>query len=375
MSIAFIDLKAQSAILNGRIEAAIGRVLEHGAFISGPEVRELEQRLTAFCGARNAISCANGTDALSLVLLAEGIGLGDAVFVPAFTFVATAEVVPLTGATPVFVDVREDTFNLDVESFKAAIEAAIRNGLNPRAVIPVDLFGLPADYAAIGAVAREYGMTVIADSAQGFGAWYHGRRTGVLANYTTTSFFPAKPLGCYGDGGAVFTDDDEKAALLRSLAVHGKGAEKYDNVRIGVNSRLDTLQAAILLEKLAIFEQEIEGRNRAAAFYMQGLRDIAETPMVPEGLTSVWAQYTLKMKNRDSFASEMKSQGIPTAVYYPTPLHLQTGYRQYPTAPGGLPVSERLSRQVISLPMYPYLDEVTQATIITAAKSAALADA
>lgn len=375
MSIAFIDLKAQSAALNGRIEAAVARVLEHGAFISGPEVRELEKRLTAFCGARHAITCANGTDALTLALLAEGIGPGDAVFVPAFTFVATAEVVPLTGATPVFVDVREDTFNVDVESLKAAIEETARNGLKPRAIIPVDLFGLPADYAAINAIAREHGMTVIADAAQGFGACYHGRRTGGLADYTTTSFFPAKPLGCYGDGGAVFTDDDDKAELLRSLAVHGKGAEKYDNVRVGINSRLDTLQAAILLEKLAVFQQEIEARNRAAAFYMRGLRDIAQTPIVPEGLTSVWAQYTLKMKNRDSFAFKMKSQGIPTAVYYPTPLHLQTGYRQYPTAPGGLSVSERLSGQVISLPMHPYLDEVTQAKIITAANSAALADA
>jgi dTDP-4-amino-4,6-dideoxygalactose transaminase len=374
MSIPFIDLKAQAAALGGRIESAIARVLSHGAFISGPEVGELEAQLAAFCGARHVITCANGTDALHLVLLAEGVGLGDAVFVPSFTFVATAEVVPLTGATPVFVDVGENDFNMDPASLEAAIADAVRNGLRPRAVIPVDLFGLPADYDAIDAIAKKYSLTVIADSAQGFGASYYGSRTGTLGAYTTTSFFPAKPLGCYGDGGAICTDDDEKANLLHSLAVHGKGVEKYDNVRVGVNSRLDTMQAAILIEKLSIFEQEIEARNRIAARYTQGLADIAIIPTVPEGRVSVWAQYTLKIEARDRFAAEMKAHGIPTAVYYPTPLHLQTGYRKYPVAPGGLPRSERLSRSVISLPMHPYLEVGTQDRIIEAARGAALVD-
>lgn len=372
MSIAFIDLKAQASALGGRIESAIARVLAHGAFIGGPEVGELEAQLATFCGARHAISCANGTDALYLVLLAEGIGPGDAVFVPSFTFVSTAEIVPLTGATPVFVDVGESDFNMDPASLKAAIAHADRNGLRPRAVIPVDLFGLPADYDSIHSLTEKHRLTVIADSAQGFGASYRGRRTGTLAAYTTTSFFPAKPLGCYGDGGAIFTDDDEKAALLRSLAVHGKGTEKYDNVRVGVNSRLDTLQASILIEKLSIFEQEIEARNRIAAHYAQGLADIATIPTIPHGLVSVWAQYTLKIEERERFAAEMKAQGIPTAVYYPTPLHLQTGYRNHPVVPGGLPVSERLSRQVISLPMHPYLDLATQDRIIEAARGAAI---
>jgi len=374
MSIAFIDLKAQAAALGSRIPDSIARVLKHGGFISGPEVKVFEQKLAAFCGARHAVSCANGTDALSLVLLAEGVGPGDAVFVPAFTFVATAEVVPLAGATPVFVDVREDTFNMDVESLKSAIAAAKGQGLRPRVVIPVDLFGLPADYDAIRAVAEAEGMTVVADSAQGFGGRYHGRKVGTLADYTTTSFFPAKPLGCYGDGGAILTDDDGKAALLRSLTVHGKGSDKYDNVRVGVNSRLDTLQAAILIEKLSIFPGEIVARDRVAARYNSALADIATVPWVPDGLSSVWAQYTLRMKSRDSFAAAMKQAGVPTAVYYPIPLNRQTGYRNYPVAPGGVPVSEGLAESVISLPMHPYLDEVTQDRIIAAAYAALLVE-
>ena len=375
MSLAFIDFKAQLAVLDRRIQDAITRVLDHGSFISGPEVRQLEGKLAEFCGARHAITCANGTDALSLTLLAEGIGPRDAVFVPSFTFVATAEVIPSCGANPVFVDVREDTFNMDPASLEAAIEVAIHNGLNPRAVIPVDLFGLPADYATINAIAQNHGMTVIADSAQSFGARYNGKRTGTLGTYTTTSFFPAKPLGCYGDGGAIFTDDDQKAALLRSLTVHGKGADKYDNVRIGVNSRLDTLQASILLEKLAIFEGEIEARNRAAEFYSEQLRDVVETPIVPDGLVSVWGQYTIKVRERDRFAAEMKAQGIPTAIYYSKPLHLQTGYRRFLRPLDGLPVSEKLAREVISLPMHPYLDEKTQVRIVTAVKKGVGIDA
>jgi dTDP-4-amino-4,6-dideoxygalactose transaminase len=370
MSISFIDLKAQATYLGGSIEAALSRVLAHGIFIGGPEIWDLESQLSAFCGARHTITCANGTDALTLVLLAEAIGPGDAVFVPSFSFVATAEVVPLAGATPIFVDVREDNFNIDPESLESSIVDAIRKGLRPRAVIAVDLFGLPADYNAINELAEKHKLTVIADSAQSFGASYHGSRTGTLATYTTTSFFPAKPLGCYGDGGAIFTADDGKAQLLRSLAVHGKGAEKYDNVRIGLNSRLDTLQAAILIEKLAIFDEEIEARNRIALRYSEGIGDVAEVPIIPGGSISVWAQYTLKIPNRERFVSELKMQDIPTAVYYPTPLHLQTGYRCFPVAPSGLPVSERLSQQVVSLPMHPYLDVAKQNRIIEAVRGA-----
>lgn len=366
MTIALIDLKAQVAALGERIPNSIARILAHGTFISGPEVGVLENQLADFCGARHAVSCANGTDALRLALMAEGVGPGDAVLVPAFTFVATAEVAPLVGATPIFVDVREDTFNMDVRSLEDAIGEAKRQGLKPRVVIPVDLFGLPADYDAINALARAHGLVVIGDSAQSFGAHYKGRMTGTLAHYTTTSFFPAKPLGCYGDGGAVFTDDNDKAMLLRSLAVHGKGNDKYDNVRVGVNSRLDTLQAAILIEKLAIFPREILVRDQVAARYAAGLGAAVRTPVVPEGLSSVWAQYTIRVKARERFAARMKEQGIPTAIYYPIPLHMQTGYRQFPSAPGGLPVSERLAREVISLPMHAYLAEETQQQIIAA---------
>lgn len=365
-TIAFFDLKAQIAALGERIPNALTRVLAHGRFISGPEVGVLEEKLAQFCGARHVVTCANGTDALNLALMVEGIGPGDAVFVPAFTFVATAEVAPLRGATPIFVDVCEDTFNIDASSLEAAVCETKRRGLRPRVVIPVDLFGLPANYDEINTLARTYDLQVIGDSAQGFGGRYKGRATGTLAHYTTTSFFPAKPLGCFGDGGAIFTDDSGKAALLRSFAVHGKGSDKYDNVRVGVNSRLDTLQAAILIEKLAIFPHEILMRERVATRYTEGLKAVARTPLVPEGLSSVWAQYTIRVENRDRLAARMKQAGIPTAIYYPIPLHMQTGYRQFPTAPGGLPVSEKLACEVISLPIHPYLSEEIQERVIAA---------
>ncbi|MET4519989.1 DegT/DnrJ/EryC1/StrS family aminotransferase [Bradyrhizobium sp. I1.7.5] len=363
-TIAFIDLKAQAAALGERIPNAMARVLAHGAFVSGPEVDALEKQLAEFCGARHVISCANGTDALSLVLMAEGVGPGDAVFVPAFTFVATAEVAPLLGATPVFVDVCDDTFNIDIDSLRSAIGDAKRLGLRPRAIIPVDLFGLPANYDAVNKLAEEFNLFVIADAAQSFGGRYNGRMAGTLAKYTTTSFFPSKPLGCYGDGGAIITDDDEMARLVRSLAVHGKGSDKYDNVRIGMNSRLDTLQAAVLIEKLSIFPSEIVARDLIAGRYTVALRGVVKTPLVPDGSFSVWAQYTIQVHQRERFASRMSQAGIPTAVYYPIPLHLQAGYRHFPTAPGGLRVSETLAREVISLPMHAYLDEEKQEQIV-----------
>ena len=355
----FIDLKAQRQRLGERIPRAIQKVLEHGQFIMGPEVRELEESLSDFSGARHVVTCASGTDALLMALMAHGAGPGDAVFVPSFTFVATAEVVALLGATPVFVDVDADSFLLDPASLDAALAEANRLGLRPGGVIPVDLFGQPAGYGAINRFAAEHDLFVIADGAQSFGAELDGGRVGTLAQVTATSFFPAKPLGCYGDGGALFTDDDELAGKLQSLRVHGKGADKYDNVNIGINGRLDTIQAAILLEKLAIFPEEVTLRHQVAGRYAAALEGVVDIPVRCEGRTSVWAQYTIKSTERDSIAGKLKEGGVPTAVYYPRPLHLQTAYSGCPGAPD-LSVSERLAATVLSLPMHPYLQAEAQ---------------
>ncbi len=372
--IAFNDLAAQQARIKDRIDARIQTVLAHGHYIMGPEVVEFEKRLADYCGARFALGCANGTDALQLALMALGAGPGDAVFCPTFTFAATAEVVPQTGATPVFVDVRDDSFNLDVESLKRAILYAREQGLRPAGVIPVDLFGLPADYDAIEPVARESGMWVVADTAQGFGASYRGRRTGAIGDIATTSFFPAKPLGCYGDGGALFTADEALRALIDSYRVHGKGAHKYDNERIGINSRLDTLQAAILIEKLEIFEEEIETRQAVAARYQEGLSDVVTVPAAPSDCRSVWAQYTVRTRpgqDRDTIVAALRERSIPTTIYYPRPLHSQTAYAGFPRDPAGLAVAEQLSAEVFSLPMHPYLVEEDQERIIAALIEAA----
>jgi dTDP-4-amino-4,6-dideoxygalactose transaminase len=370
--IPFIDVAAQRRRLGRAIDDAIARVLGHCQFIMGPEVQAFEQDLAAFCGARHVISCASGTDALLLVLMAKGIGRGDAVFCPAFTFCATAEVVALLGATPIFVDIEESTFNLDVPSLKRAIPVAKRQGLKPKAVIPVDLFGQPADHDAIAALAKAEGLFVLDDAAQGFGATYKGRRLGTLAPATATSFFPAKPLGCFGDGGAVLTDDDNLAEVVKSLRVHGMGADRYDNVRIGLTGRLDTIQAAVLIEKLKIFPDEIAARDRVAKRYNEGLSDVAIVPQVAEGSTSVWAQYTIRLKpgRRDPLAADLKAQGIPTAVYYPRPLHKLAAYTSFPLADGGVPASEKLAEEVIALPMHAYLDGPTQDRIIAAVRRA-----
>lgn len=368
----FIDLAAQQARIKPQIDARIQAVLAHGNYIMGPEVRELEVGLEAFCGAKHALGCANGTDALQLALMALNAAPGDAVFCPTFTFASTAEVVPPTGATPIMVDVQADNFNLDVESLKRGIALARAIGLRPAGVIPVDLFGLPADYDAIEAVAAEEGMWVIADSAQGFGATYRGRITGSIGTIATTSFFPAKPLGCYGDGGALFTGDDELAELIRSFRVHGKGSHKYDNERIGLNSRLDTLQAAILIEKLAIYPDEIEARQLVARRYAEGIGDALITPRVADDDRSVWAQYTVRTKpgqDREAIMAALKEAGVPTVVYYPRPLHQQTAYKSYPSDPKGLRVAEALAREVFSLPMHPYLDEETQGRIVDAVQA------
>ena len=369
----FIDLGAQRRRLGKSIDEAVGRVLAHCQFINGPEVAQLEAALAAFSGARHVVTCASGTDALLMVLMAKGIGRGDAVFCPSFTFSATGEAVALTGATPVFVDVDEATFNIDASSLKRGIATAKKLGLKPRAVIPVDLFGQSADHDGIAAVAEAEGIFVLDDAAQGFGASYKGRRLGTFGLVTATSFFPAKPLGCFGDGGAIFTDDAELASTLRSIRVHGQGADKYDNVRLGLTARLDTIQAAILIEKLKIFEDEIAARNKVAERYARGLGNVVTVPRLADGCGSVWAQYTIRLpagSDRDGFAANLKAQGIPTAIYYPKSMHQQTAYRNFPIADGGLPASERLSRDVISLPMHAYLDEATQDRIMAAVRGA-----
>jgi dTDP-4-amino-4,6-dideoxygalactose transaminase len=368
----FIDVAAQRRRLGRRIDDAVTRVLNHCQFILGPETIELERDLSAFCGARHSLGVSNGTDALMLVMMARGIGPGDAVLVPSFTYTASAEAIALIGATPVFVDVEEATFNLDLKSLVRGIETAEQLGLKTKALMVVDLFGLPADYPAINAVIGSKDILVIADAAQSFGATAGNRRVGTLAPVTTTSFFPAKPLGCYGDGGAIFTDDDQLAAAIKSLRNHGAGADRYDNVRIGMNGRLDTIQAAVLIEKLKIFEDEIEARDRTARRYNALLRDVVTVPQTFEGYRSVWAQYTIRVPadQREGFATALRAQGIPTAMYYPTPTHRQTAYRDFPVADGGLPVTDRLAGEVISLPMHAYLDEATQDRIVKAVRGA-----
>jgi dTDP-4-amino-4,6-dideoxygalactose transaminase len=379
VSIPFIDLAAQQARLKPHIDAAIARVLAHGQYVMGPEVSALELKLAAFCGAEHAVSCANGTEAVALPLMAWEIGPGDAVFCPSFTFAASGEVIPWLGASPVFVDIRPDTYNIDPERLEAAILAVKTEGrLTPRAVIAVDLFGQVADYPAIAEVCREHGLKLIADSAQAFGATLNGRHAVHWADAMTTSFFPAKPLGAYGDGGAVLTDDDWLAERIDSLRVHGKATKsdveghsfdhdpKYLNLRVGMNSRLDTMQAAILLEKLAVFTDEIDWRNAAADRYTAGLAGSrVRTPIVIPGGRSTWAQYTIEHRDRDGLMAHLKALDIPTAAYYPMPMHTQDCYACYP-APGGLSVSEAKADVVLSLPMHADLDADTQDLIVDA---------
>ncbi len=370
-NIQFIDLAAQRAYLGSRIDDAIGRVLEHGRYIMGPEVKILEAQLCDFGKAERTVSCSNGTDALLLPLLAWETGEGDAVFVPSFTFAATAEMVAFTGATPVFVDITPDTFNMDTDHLEQAIREITAAGkLTPKAVIAVDLFGQIANYPALKKLCDEHGLKLISDAAQGFGSTLDGNQAAHFADCVTTSFFPAKPLGCYGDGGAVLTNDHKLADILESLRVHGKGQDKYDNVRIGMNGRLDTLQAAILIEKLAVFAEEIDKRNEVAERYNEALGPVVATPRVMPDAVSTWAQYTLKLNNRDKVQAKLKENGIPTAIYYPKPLHLQTAYKDYPQGGNGLPISEQLAYEVLSLPMHPYLDKQTQDYIIENVKNA-----
>jgi dTDP-4-amino-4,6-dideoxygalactose transaminase len=368
----FIDVAAQRRHLGTRIDDAVRRVMDHCQFINGPEVHELERALSEFCGAKHSIGVSSGTDALVLVLMAKGIGRGDAVICPSFTYAASPESVALVGATPVFCEVEEKTFNVDPAGIERAVSSARKAGLTPKALMTVDLFGLPADYEAINPVAEQLGLYVIDDAAQAFGADAKGRKIGTLAPVTTTSFFPAKPLGCYGDGGAIFTDDDALAGLIRSLRNHGQGTDRYDNVRIGMTGRLDTIQAAVLIEKLKIFADETVARERIARRYNAALSDIVRVPHLSNEHTCVWAQYTIRVSGgrRDALAKALGAQGIPTAQYYPVPSHRQRAYLDYPVAEGGLGVTEKLIGEVISLPMHAYLDEPTQDRIVAAVRGA-----
>jgi dTDP-4-amino-4,6-dideoxygalactose transaminase len=351
----FIDLAAQQKLIRPQLDAAIKKVLDHGQYIMGPEVKEFESQLREFTGAKHALTCANGTDALTLVLMAWGVGPGDAVFVPSFTYVATAEAPAQLGATPFFVDVCEDTFNIDPQSFKQAVMDCRKLGLRPAVVIAVDLFGQPADVDSIIEVAHGEKIKVLIDAAQSFGATSNGRSVGIMGDATTTSFFPAKPLGCYGDGGAIFTQNDADADLINSIRLHGKGVEKYDNVRVGLNSRLDTLQAAILIEKLKIFPNELIERNKLAKRYSEHLHTSIKVPKILDQNISAWAQYTLVTDRREELMAHLRKCSIPSVVYYPKPLTTQAGYSHYPSVSKGTPVSTDLSEKVLSIPMHPYM--------------------
>jgi len=371
-NIPFVDLKAQYRHLKPAIDARIQAVLDHGNFILGPEIAELEKALADFSGAPHVVSCSSGTDALQMILMAQNVGPGDAVFMPAFTFTATAEVALLLGAEPVFVDVDGRDFNIDLESLEAAVQSLAKEGrLKPRAIIAVDLFGLPADYAGLKQLADRHGLYLISDAAQSFGAMQDNTRVGHLAPATATSFFPAKPLGCYGDGGAIFVEDAETAHVLRSIRAHGKGDDKYDIVRVGVNGRLDTLQAAILLAKLPSFAAEIEAREQLAQRYDAMLSGHVTIPLRRPGSRSAWAQYSILTPRRDELTARLKTAGIPTAIYYPRPMHQQSAYERFGHGTGSLPVSERLAREILSLPMHPFMPDET-ASRIGAAVIAAL---
>ena len=370
-NIQFTDLAEQQKRILPNLEKRISRVLAHGKYIMGPEVFELEKKLSGFLGVKHSISCSSGTDALLMVLMAIDIGPGDAVFTTPFSFMATAEVISLLGATPVFVDIDPLTYNMDPVCLEKAIVAVTQNSsseyplprncktnrLSPKCVIPVDIFGLPADYAAINAIAKKFNLFVLEDAAQSLGASYQNKKAGTLAHAAATSFFPAKPLGCYGDGGAVFTDDEALARKIESIRVHGKGNDKYDNVRIGINGRLDTLQAAILLEKLEIFENEIKERNRVAALYSELLGGHLDLQIVPTDCTSVWAQFSVRHEQKSQMMETLKQKNIPTAIYYPKPLHCQTAFSYLGYKPDDFPVSENLSETIFSLPMHPYLEK------------------
>jgi UDP-2-acetamido-2-deoxy-ribo-hexuluronate aminotransferase len=374
----FIDLKKQYEIIQPLIQQRINAVLQHGKFIMGPEITELETQLASYVGCKYCVSCASGTDALLLSLMAYEIGPGDAVFTTPFTFIATAEVICLLGATPIFVDIDANTFNIDPQKLEEVIEGVlkgrlrapkIQKKLNPKGIITVDLFGLPADYDQINQIAKQHNLFVLEDAAQSFGGAYKGKVVGNLADIAATSFFPAKPLGCYGDGGAIFTDNEALQERVRSLREHGKGSHKYDNVRVGINGRLDTLQAAIVLAKLEIFNDELKKRQEVATRYSEMLADIVKVPHVPDGFRSAWAQYSIISDKRANLMDRLKEAGIPTAIYYPRPLHMQTAFSHLGYRQGEFPVSEYMSERIFSLPMHPYLEQDAQIRVANALKT------
>ncbi|WP_203293864.1 DegT/DnrJ/EryC1/StrS family aminotransferase [Maricaulis parjimensis] len=365
--IPFIDLLAQQARIKDRVESAVMKVLGEGRYILGPEVSELEARLAEFAGIGRALSCANGTDAILIPLMAWGIGPGDAVFVPSFTFASTAEVVVLAGASPVFVDIDPDTYNMAPESLSEAIEAVKSAGeLTPKAVIAVDLFGQPADYPALEPIARQHGLKLVSDCAQGYGCTLNGKASLHWADALTVSFYPAKPLGAYGDGGAVLCRDDALFDVMKSVRVHGEGKERYEYARIGLNSRLDTIQAAILLAKLEVFAEEIQMRQAVADKYAAGMGNAVKCPHVIAGAQSTWAQYTVEVEGRDAFRAHLAEQGVPSAIYYPIPLHMHEPYAGYPLPPRGLPVTEAAAKNVVSLPMHPDMPDADVNRVIAA---------
>jgi len=359
MTIPFINLKEQYSRNKANIDAAIHRVLDHGQYIMGPEIKELETQLADYIGVKHALACSNGTDALTLPLMTKKLSKKDAIFTTPFTFFASAETITLAGATPVFVDIDQKTYNIDPESLKLSIQKVLDDGeLNPKGIVPVDLFGIAADYDAINAIAEEFGLFVLEDAAQAFGANYKGRKAGSLAPIASTSFYPAKPLGCYGDGGAIFTDDTELYDQLVSLRVHGQATSgnKYDNVQIGMNARMDTIQAAVLLEKLKLYDEELEQRNRVAECYTATLADSIITPSIPAQQGSVWAQYSIQVNDREKLQNDLRQAGIPTAVFYPIPIHLSTAYQHLGHSTGDFPITEEISHKIVSLPMHPFLD-------------------
>lgn len=374
MTIPFIDLKSQYAANKASIDAAIHKVLDHGQYIMGPEVSELESQLAEYVGVKHVLGCSSGTDALVLPLMTKKLTRNDAIYTSPFTFFASAESISLAGGTPVFVDINPETYNLDPEALEAAIEKTLAEGrLTPRGVVPVDLFGIAADYKKIAPIADKYGLFVLEDAAQSFAAKYYDQRACALGDVAATSFYPAKPLGCYGDGGAIFTNDSDMYDEMLSLRVHGQGTsgDKYDNVRVGLNARMDTIQAAILLEKLKLYDEEIALRNQVAETYSSLLGDHIVTPVVPKDQGSVWAQYSIQVENRESVRTALSELGIPTAVFYPVPIHLSTAYQHLDYQTGDFPVSESASKRIMSLPMHPYLDEEKIQLVATAVNKAA----
>ena len=368
----FIDLKAQQELIRDKIDLRIKKILDHGKYIMGPEIDELEEKLTSYVGVKHCISCSSGTDALLMSLLGLDIGPGDAVITTPFTYIATVEVISLIGATPIFCDIYDKTFNINPESLSNSYDEALDRGLNPKALMPVDLFGLPARYRLIEKFAKDNNLLIIEDAAQGFGGQIRGKKAGSFGDVAGTSFFPAKPLGCYGDGGAIFTNNDELALKLKSIRVHGGGKDKYSNIRIGINGRLDSIQAAIVLEKMEIFDNELELRNKVAKYYTQNINKMFITPLIPDQYYSSWAQYSILLPDgmaRGDITSKLAEKNIPTMVYYKIPAHLQEGYRKYGYLQGDFPVSESASERILSIPMHPYLLKGDQNKIIDSLNS------